>query len=224
MKAMKREQLIDQFPCLYHMAEAGSWDSILRHGLLSTSALLDLFEVTGRTRYAIESTHRPECISVSHRDHGMAVVRDQKPMSDSGLKRCLNGLSPRKWYELLNRRVFFWLTERRLQTLLCARAYRDRAHTVILVDTAQLVEQHLEKISLSPLNSGCTKPFPHPRGKDTFRSVSDFPFESRCKEGRKPEDAVVELAVDYAVYDITEFATRVETWKGSKRLGTIWKR
>ena len=45
------EYLAQRWPRLYHMAEAGSWESVKRHGLLSTTALLDLFEVSGdRTR------------------------------------------------------------------------------------------------------------------------------------------------------------------------------
>src|SRR2546429_180882 len=48
------DQLVAHFPRLYHMAEAGSWPSVEQHGLLSTSALLDLFEVTGEKRRDIE--------------------------------------------------------------------------------------------------------------------------------------------------------------------------
>ena len=42
---MEIERLISRYPTLYHMAEDGSWESIQRHGLLSTSALLDRFEI-----------------------------------------------------------------------------------------------------------------------------------------------------------------------------------
>jgi hypothetical protein len=53
---------IDEFaatyPQLYHLAEAGSWPSIERHGLLSVSALLDLFEVDGNRREELESQVR----------------------------------------------------------------------------------------------------------------------------------------------------------------------
>ncbi len=48
------------------MAEADTWDSIRKNGLLSTSALLDLYEIKGAQRYAIESDHRPESIPISH--------------------------------------------------------------------------------------------------------------------------------------------------------------
>ena len=33
------EELAEAYPLLYHMADARSWDSIRKHGLLSTSAL-----------------------------------------------------------------------------------------------------------------------------------------------------------------------------------------
>jgi hypothetical protein len=36
------QELLADCLVLYHMAERGSWGSIQRHGLLSTSALLDL--------------------------------------------------------------------------------------------------------------------------------------------------------------------------------------
>jgi len=62
------------------MAEAGSWPSIRRHGLLSTSALLDLFEVTGVERVRLESQRRPETVKIEHPEHGEALIRDQKPL------------------------------------------------------------------------------------------------------------------------------------------------
>jgi uncharacterized protein DUF7002 len=43
-------ELVETCPRLFHMAEPGSWAGIQRHGLLSTSALLDLFEVDGDLR------------------------------------------------------------------------------------------------------------------------------------------------------------------------------
>jgi hypothetical protein len=67
------------------MAEAGRWPSIARHGLLSTSALLDLFEVHGARRGELEAQHRPESVTLRHPRHGLTVVRDPKPMDDRGL-------------------------------------------------------------------------------------------------------------------------------------------
>ena len=85
------------------MAEFGSWPSIRQHGLLSTSALLDLYEVAGVERAGLEFRHRPECEEIYHDAHGSAVIRDQKPMTDADLRKCLrDGLTPADWYEILN--------------------------------------------------------------------------------------------------------------------------
>jgi hypothetical protein len=109
-------------PRLFHMAEAGSWPAIREHGLRSTSALLDLFEVAGEERAAIEDRHRASSTTLTHPVHGEAVVRDQLAMSDAGLRKALrDGLQPRDGYRLLNGRVFFWLTEARLERLLAGR-------------------------------------------------------------------------------------------------------
>jgi hypothetical protein len=99
------------------MAEAGSWPSIARHGLLSTSALLDLFDIRGPAREAIESRHRLQSVRITHPVYGAAVIRDQKPLSDARLSTCLSGCSIREWYELLNRKAFLWTTEDRLKIL-----------------------------------------------------------------------------------------------------------
>jgi len=131
------DELSGRFPLLYHMAQLESWLSVERHGLLSTTALLDLFEKRGDERFRIESCHRPESIPICHPVHGRAVIRDQKPMSDPSVRKALagSGLEPSDWYRELNSRVFFWLTEERLDRLMNARAYRHQRHHVLVVDT-----------------------------------------------------------------------------------------
>ena len=102
------EELINDCPTLYHMAERGAWESIKNRGLLSTSALLDLYEVNGAQRLSIESNRRPECVELTSETLPAAVVRDQIPMDDAGLRRCLpEHLTPSDWYRLLNAKVFF---------------------------------------------------------------------------------------------------------------------
>jgi hypothetical protein len=217
------EKLAECFPRLFHMAGLGSWPSIKQHGLLSTSALLDLFEVPDSLRVDLESLHRPESVRISHPLHGRAVVRDQKPMDDKGLLRCLqDGLTPGEWYQILNDKVFFWLTEERLERLLRARAYRDQRHTVLQLDTARLLARHEGNVVLSPMNSGCTKPFPFPRGSRTFSPMREYPFdETSKKRGRR--NAVVELAVVRGVPDVADFVLRVEERGAGKAARTIWK-
>jgi hypothetical protein len=138
------------------MAESGSWESIRERGLLSTSALLDLFEVEVEERFDIESTRRSEIVQLKHPEHGMALIRDNKPMQEKSLEKCLHGMTPREWYERLSRRVFFWVEWERLLKLLGARAYRDRPHLVLKVDAAKLLERHVDRVALSPINSGAT--------------------------------------------------------------------
>src|SRR5688572_22768302 len=150
------KRLWEEYPRLFHMAEAGSWPSIRKHGLLSTSALLDLFEISGRERTRVESQHRPESVTISHPKHGRAIIRDQKPMSGTALRRCLIGMMPQAWYELVNRRVYFWLVEERLNRLLMAKMYRNVEHVVLTIDTRSLVTAHEDEIRLSPINTGST--------------------------------------------------------------------
>ncbi len=213
MSGMDAKAFAARFPRLFHMAEAGSWPSIQRHGLLSTSALLDLFEVRDERRVALEARHRPESVALQHPRHGTAVVRDQKPMDDQGLARSLGGgLTPADWYRLLNARVFFWVSAERLTRLLGARAYRDKRQTVLTVDTARLLARHEARVLLSPINSGATKPFPAPRGPDTFLPLARYPF-AYWDQKRKRREPVVELTVEHSVPDIRELVLRVEDYE-----------
>jgi hypothetical protein len=209
-----------RYPRLYHMAEGGSWQSIRQRGLLSSSALLDLYEVQGDLRDRLESRHRPEKYTIAHPLHGEAVLRDQKPMSDATLRDCLqDGLCPADWYRLLNRKVFFWLTEARLLTLLNAKAYRNDVHDVLTVSTAELLERYSATVSLSPMNSGNSVPWKHPRGLATFLPIADYPFAERRKYR---DNSVVELTVDYAVPDVADFILSVDQRRGTQLIANIY--
>ena len=211
---MDADWLSHRFPVLYHMAEDESWESIRRIGLLSTSALLDRFGIGGNRRYDIESRRRPEIVKLEHPEHGTALIRDNKPMQETALERCLQGMTPREWYESLNRKVFFWVDQGRLSRLLGARTYRDRPHLVLEVDTAKLLERHAKRVSLSPINSGATIFGGSPRGSYTFLSIIDYPNNG----------PVVELAVDYAVPDAADLTLSVSRWHGTEMLDEVWSR
>ena len=195
--------LIRASPTLFHMAERGAWPAIERHGLLSTSALLDLYGVTGAARDAIEASRRPEGTVLTRPGLPAVTVRDQKPMTDRALERCLTGgMTPPDWYRLLNGKVFFWLSEARLAKLLGARPYRDGEHDVLELDTARLVDAYRDRITLSRINSGSTIRKAAPRGPDTFRTIADYPI-------RPGRERAVELAVTGGVPDIARFVIRV---------------
>lgn len=221
MTEAELEELIINCPTLYHMAERGSWASIKQYGLLSTSALLDHYTVQPPRKTEIESRHRPRSVELTSAGLPRAVVRDQIPMSDEGLRRALpDRLSPKDWYELLNRKAFFWLSEERLHKLTTAKAYRDKEHDVLEVDTRSLIGAHSDSIWLCPINSGCTKPMPHPRDETIFARISDYPY-AHWRERRSRRERVVELAVDHAVEDIRQHIRRVVVKRGAEVLSVL---
>src|SRR5262245_7523373 len=98
------DEFVEAFPTGYHMAEPGSWDGIRKHGLLSTSSLLDMFEVPEPQRNELEARRRPQSVQIHHPRFGTAVLRDQKPLSESKLAKCLTGgVTAEQWIRLLNR-------------------------------------------------------------------------------------------------------------------------
>lgn len=196
---MTVEELCQTYPRLYHMAEAAAWPSIQQHGLLSTSALLDLYEVPEPGRSVIEATQRPDFVPVAHPRLGTALVRDQRPMSDAGLLRALTDMTPTAWYKLLNSKVFFWVNEDRLTKLVGT--YRHRDNVVLVLDTARVMQRHAAATTLCPINSGFTRRFPQPRGSTTFRPIADYPFGEWVKK-RGTKDAIAECAVTNRVDDI----------------------
>ncbi len=220
LTAEELSELLRDCPVLYHMAEAGSWPSIERHGLLSTSALLDLFHVEGERRSAVEARRRPGKVVLSHFQAGTAVVRDQKPMDDASLRRCLrDGLEPQGWYRLLNGKVFFWLTRTRLLRLLTARPYRADLHDVLELDAAALVRAYAPHITLSAINSGFTRRHAVARGHGTFQSIAAYPYAA-WREKRPRGERVVELAVTGGIPDVARFIRRVSPLRGADLLPT----
>lgn len=221
--AITREDLIKYFPHLYHMAEKGTWPSIKKRGLLSTTALLDLYEIIGKDREKVESLRRPDSVRIGHEEYGTAVIRDNKPISDKALDKCLTGMTKEAWYRLLNGKVFFWLSADRVSGLLAARAYREKEHVVITVDTAKLLAKYEAETTLSPINSGSTVYNPQPRDGKTFASLANYPFNEWGKKRGSPRKAIAELAVNYEVKDIDKMILRVERRQKTNILEVLYE-
>ena len=220
---MSIENFFHLHPRLYHMAWEYSWPSILQHGLLSTQALLDLYEYTGESRGIILAQRRPENVRINHPSLGTAVIRDQKPISDTKLARCLSdGMTVSDWYAFLNQRVFFWTTQSRLFRLMSAAAYRNQKHCILEIDSHALYSDYASKITLSPINSGSTFIDGPKRGLSTFSKIEVFPYDEYRKKGRKPDDAYVELTVDYAVYDIMKYICSVNIMRSTTVIERIF--
>jgi hypothetical protein len=194
---------------LYHMAEGGSWPSIAQHGLLSTTALLDLFEITGAEREPIEATRRPDSVKLTHPDHGEAWIRDNKPINETVLRRTLLGMSEAEWYRTLNGRVFFWLNKDRLNKLRKAGAYSDREHDILTIDTGRLLEAHGQEVELAHLNTGAVHAgAKYLRGLGTFRTIAEYHWVERLRVARN--EPIVELTVPYSVPDIAKLVVDVD--------------
>lgn len=209
---MTPERFAEVYPRLYHMADAAAWPSIRRHGLLSTSALLDLYGITGEERDRIERTRRPEAVPITHTDYGQLVINDQHPMTDETLRPALIDMTPSEWYALLNARVFFWVGEARLGRLL--NTYRERDKIVLVLDTAKVMARHAAQTMLSPINSGFSLRYAQKRGRETFLPLADYPFEQWAKK-RGKADAVAECTILGGVPDVEEVL--VETRESAAR-------
>lgn len=209
-------------PTLYHMAEDGTWPSIRQRGLLSTQAIVDLYQPDADVREQILSTVRRDKITLTSPALGEVTIRDQRPARF--LKECMNdGVSPQDYLDALNGRVFFWVRCSRLIRLLNARLYRNSRHTVLHVDTASLVAAYPGRVQLAPYNTGSMHvPTMPKRGPDVFTDLTGYPYEQwLAKRGRLGEP-VVELSVMYAIPDISRFVAKVETWEGGNPIAVLY--
>lgn len=215
---MQLETFVAYYPRLYHMAEEGTWSSIKAHGLLSTLAVLDRYNIVGRQRQALEESHRPSKVKVGGAGDSI-VLRDQIPMPPKRLEEALvDGTTPAQWYKLINSKVFMWAEEHRLFTLLNARAYRKLTHDVLTIDAESFVQDYADKIMLCRMNSGNTFPMPHPRGLEDFMSIEAYPVKPRTGG---PAKTVVEVVTDYSIPNISDYVVEVRSVRGRDVLGNI---
>jgi hypothetical protein len=192
------DALCKQYPLLYHMATADALPQIEKYGLLSTQATLDLLGITGDRREELISRRRPTDVVLQCKTYGKFVLRDQIPMRDGALAKCLVGMSPPEWYRMLNERVFMWASKERVETLLGARAYRKKSHLVITLDTAKIVSAHGPQLRLSSINSGSTLYNPPKRGRNTFCPPNEFEMHN----GRR---RVVEVTVSISIPNFRDY-------------------
>ena len=84
------------------------------------------------------------------------VLRDNGVLHDGQLARCLDGMDVAAFYRMLNARVHLWPTRQRVEGTLAAARLPHRAHLVLGLDTAALLERHAAAVRLSPINVGAT--------------------------------------------------------------------
>jgi len=217
---MDLEQLIANYPRVYHMAERDTWPSIRQNGLRSTTSVLDWLGVSADLRLQLRSEHRRDKVPVQGQGRTI-VLRDQRPMPPRILaESLLNGVTPRQWYETINDKVFFWAAERRLMGLLGAKLYRELEHDVLTLDTRSFAAAHQAKIWLCHMNSGAVVPWKLRRDMTIFKRIADYPV----KRNGSPTKPVVEIVVDGEVLDVADHLVEVRRMKGAEVLGTLYAR
>jgi hypothetical protein len=218
---MDIDRLIDMYPRLFHMANAGSWSSIRRHGLLSTSQIVSSSRLSSEAASRILEERRSSSVPIHHPVLGEVAIRDQGPLNLRFLEAKLTDVTLQEWLGILNDRVFFWLHPDKLEELLNARRYRNLEQDVLTIDTRSLMDTYESQVRLSPINSGAALyPNASPRGTGTFLPVADYDYESR-RRGRNEKTAIVELAVIGGVGDIRQHVVRVERRRGSATIGVL---
>ncbi len=220
---MDPARLASLHPTLYHMAEDGSWPSIREGGLLSTQAIIDLYQPDEETRATILSSVRRTKITLTSTELGDITIRDQLPAKF--LETCMNdGVDPAEYLDALNNRVFFWVSLHRLGRLLNARHYRHLRHTVLHIDTGALLEEY-SGVQLAPYNTGSMHvPTAPKRGPDIFADLADYPYDEWVARRGRSGEHIVEVTIKYAVPDIKNFVTRVETWAGGRPVEVLYER
>jgi len=202
------------------MTDVENWESIQRHGLLSCSALLDLFEVEASEKKKIEENQRKENYELYHPRFGKVVLRDQKPLDEKKLKPLLIDTTTNEFIKTLNGYVFFWVRKERLDTLLNARAYRKKSHIVLTIKSQPFISKYAEQICLSPINSGSVIFGVGKRGLNTFKSIKEYDYEAMKKKRR--DDAIVELGVKHSVHNFEKYLITVEKRKGNEILEKLF--
>jgi hypothetical protein len=210
-------ELIERYPRLFHLTEAGSAQGITEHGLLSAQEIVLTSGLSPDAKAAILSRPRRRALTIDHPVLGEVALRDQTPLRGHILDRVLIDMTAQQWLSALNERAFFWLHPQRLDQLLNARRNRGRPHDVLVIDAASLVSAHGHRVQLSAINSGSTLyPNAPQRGTQTFRTIEDYPFAERIWR-RTPQAAVVELAVCGGVRNISEHVIDTYSTPGPTR-------
>ena len=160
---VRTAEFVERYPRLFHMTSAHAWPTIQRHGLRSVTAILDLLYYDPDKR-AADREPAPTGHGGARGPCDRRVRDPRQPLHLGKLARCLTDMSVGEWLALLNRKVFFWPTEERVQELLAAGEYRARDHLVLVIRTKSLVAIHGPEITLAPINTGAVLYNPPPRG------------------------------------------------------------
>ncbi len=217
---MTPEELATLHPRLYHIT-INSWEDVKQHGLLSTTALLDLYQVPDDEKQRLRTMIRPLGITLQHNSLPTITLNDNTPLKASILSKKLeDSLTIADWMEILNERVFFWpdeeLMENHLQAFL--RALKEdklgegkREIDVLVIDTLSLAKAYADKIQFCAINSGTAIRNAATRGLSTFTPMLDHDYKTwRGLRGKK--DTIKEVTVLNSICNIEQYVIEVRKY------------
>jgi hypothetical protein len=203
------EDIAARYPVLFHLAEEAGWATIQTHGLLPSDALVRLFEIEEPRATRMLTQRRAKAVELRHPIHGCAVLNDNKPISDKMLTNCLDdGLQPSDWMRMLNARVFFWPSRKRLETLKGALLNAGRRKIVIEVDTLSLARAYRDQMEIAPFNTGSATRKPARRGNSTYTPITSMSYIDWQKK-RGGRDTVAEVLIVGPVPDLMDHVKAV---------------
>ena len=196
---------------VYHLIEASNWPFIEEEGLLSASALLRMSSLSSEEVESIECNQRPQRVVLPDG----RILRDQKPLPEAALKRCLVDCEPSTWYKLINSKVYFWVDLARLNRV--RKIILTTPQVVLKVDAQALLAQYGSKAAMTPYNIG------NAMRKASRRSCATLvPYSTWLESRWESESAAVggnprsmhhrpaELVVADAIPDIMKFVLEVK--------------
>jgi hypothetical protein len=168
---------LKNYPNLYHVSLCPDAESIRRHGLMSTSGILDLLGLPVTNRESLERSQRSKAEPFEHPQFGKFILNDQIPLRTEALQRCLIGMTPPEWYAELNERIFFWLSPKRCENFAMARKMKMPPRTLLVLNSERLLANSNVGLDLCLINSGSATRRPAERNLENFRSVAKYPLD-----------------------------------------------
>gem|GEM_PF-1486923 len=175
---MDLQKFILRHPFLYHLSDARNLSQIVKEGKLYSSVeLAEKSSLDDEDKKKIILQRRPthKLIPI---EGVIYYIRDQRPVSEKNLLKCLTpGWTLANFYLLINSRVFFWPTVKRLESHFSR--YRAENPVIIRVSTEEILKIN-QNAEFCRLNSGATRSSsyldgaPPVRGDGTFLSADQY--------------------------------------------------
>lgn len=175
---MDIKELLIKIPYVYHLTSAENLPVIANDRTLqSTTSLVNNSTLTSEGKSKLLHSRR-ESHTVIEVNKTPVHIRDQQPISIKSLKKCLqDNLTYGEFIKLLNDRVFFWPSIKRLA--IHFNRYENEKPIIFKISLSDLIDNN-DNVLLCHLNSGATRCHPKwggappPRGLNTFKSIDEY--------------------------------------------------